>query len=497
MRSINGYDTRWERALSCFGWVVAAIAVLLSASAAQAADPAIDRASPMEVQRGAVITLAGSNLTEGSGQPLITFCPATESDCKNVKPIEQTAFMSVAAGEVKFVVPYSLALGRYTLQLKSAENGKPAILPGIRVAPPELRVDAVIPHVALPDEAKKNSYELTVRGSGFSSGKNIGENKILFSDATSVVPCETPTAGCTVTAAVSSGNDEITFSGIPAKYLGIHKVRFQIDGGTPSAETTISFSQVLGWIPRVVTIGVLIGLLVIICLMLASGKRRLSTGTAVTLLRAAFIDPETNTYSLSKLQFYIWLFVGLGSYIYLSIAKSLVQGIWTLSDVPSNLPMIAAISVGTSVVATGISSVAGPKGAGDSEPTFSDLITSGGVVAPERLQFLLWNIIGGAAYLFYTFWIGPEKSPGAADDPKHVRTNHGRQLGWLCHRQDRPGARAGDQERDRQIRNSESQRDGGRYVARHQRRGFLPGQRGKPEGCSGHPANSARKCDRR
>ena len=66
---------------------------------------------------------------------------------------------------------------------------------------------------------------------------------------------------------------------------------------------------------------------------------------------------------------------------------------------------------------TGVSSMAGSKGAGDFKPTASDLITSGGVVAPERLQHLLWTIVGGLAFFFYTLAISPAEIQNLPEIP--------------------------------------------------------------------------------
>ena len=158
--------------------------------------------------------------------------------------------------------------------------------------------------------------------------------------------------------------------------------------------------------------------MIVLGLLYNRGRMRtLPSGKAITLAEAIFIDTETSSYSLSKLQFYVWTFAGLGGYLYLSVARSLVQGSLVLSDVPSNLPGIILISIGTSVVATGVSTVAGSKGAGDVDPTPSDLITSGGVVAPERLQYLLWTIVGGLAFFFYALAISPAEIQNLPEIP--------------------------------------------------------------------------------
>lgn len=205
---------------------------------------------------------------------------------------------------------------------------------------------------------------------------------------------------------------EVILSGIPATYAGTHKVWLQIGDDDPQpsgAGMKLSLSLVGRWAPVFAALGILAALLALVLGLLAGkGQRRiLANGQSINLAQAIFIDTETSTYSLSKLQFYIWMFAALGGYLYLSVAKSLVQGSLVLSDVPANLPGIILISVGTSVVSTGISTLAGSKGSGDFAPMPSDLITSGGVVAPERLQHLLWTLIGGLAFFFYTLAISP------------------------------------------------------------------------------------------
>jgi hypothetical protein len=115
-------------------------------------------------------------------------------------------------------------------------------------------------------------------------------------------------------------------------------------------------------------------------------------------LRLLFLDPETDTYSLSKLQFYLWTVAALFGYAYLFISRVFVQhGGWP--ELSGNLPGIIAISAGTSVSSQFITVSKGSKGSGSIYPGFADLITSGGVVAPDRVQMLLWTFFGVGAYI--------------------------------------------------------------------------------------------------
>ena len=87
-------------------------------------------------------------------------------------------------------------------------------------------------------------------------------------------------------------------------------------------------------------------------------------------LRLFFIDPETDTYSLSKLQFYLWTDAALFSYAYLFISRVLVQnGSWP--DIPENLPGVIAVAAGTSISSQFITSSKGSKGAGALRPSFA------------------------------------------------------------------------------------------------------------------------------
>ena len=86
-----------------------------------------------------------------------------------------------------------------------------------------------------------------------------------------------------------------------------------------------------------------------------------------------------------------------------------MQGSATFPDIPSGLPIILLASAGTAVLATGITSAKGNKGAGAPNPNFSDFITTGGVVAADRLQFSLWTIVGIATFLMLVFLSDPSK----------------------------------------------------------------------------------------
>ena len=149
------------------------------------------------------------------------------------------------------------------------------------------------------------------------------------------------------------------------------------------------------------------GILGVIVLLATKGGQGHTVRGRSYDLRAFLIDTETDTYSLSKLQFYLWSAAALLGYSYLSLSRWLVQGQTDLVDIPENLPGLLVVSGGTAVASIGITAVRGPKAAGDVHPSFSDLVTVGGVVSPERFQFFLWTIVGVASFLFAVFQVDP------------------------------------------------------------------------------------------
>jgi len=130
-------------------------------------------------------------------------------------------------------------------------------------------------------------------------------------------------------------------------------------------------------------------------------------------LNALIIDPDTNTYSLSRFQFVLWTIVAILSYLFLFFSKSLAQGKLEFIDIPNGLPGIVLASAATTFFAIGIDNTKGGKASGpDVDPAWSDLISAGGSVLPDRLQFFAWTIIGVFVYAFTALF----QNPGVISD---------------------------------------------------------------------------------
>jgi hypothetical protein len=128
------------------------------------------------------------------------------------------------------------------------------------------------------------------------------------------------------------------------------------------------------------------------------------------------VDKETNTYSLARLQFYLWTLVAVTSYLFLLFSRNLAQRHLEFIDIPSGLPGIVFISAATSFFAIGIGDIKA-KGGGEINPQLSDFITSGGNVVAERVQFLVWTIIGVVTYAFMVLFMSPASIDGLPTIP--------------------------------------------------------------------------------
>jgi hypothetical protein len=123
-------------------------------------------------------------------------------------------------------------------------------------------------------------------------------------------------------------------------------------------------------------------------------------------LKVLFLDPETDTYSLSKFQFYLWTAAALFGYAYLVIGRMLVQG-QPWPEVPDNLPAVIAIGTGTAIGSQIATAVNGPKGSGSEDPSLADLVTSGGIAVVDRVQMFVWTIFGVVAFCVAALRYGP------------------------------------------------------------------------------------------
>lgn len=189
---------------------------------------------------------------------------------------------------------------------------------------------------------------------------------------------------------------------------GPHEMAIDI-AGLRSNTTGLRVSRVtprmIKWISLVLLVGVVLAFgFVGTRTPSASGK----TGSS-SLLSWVLLDPETNTYSLSKVQLLLWTLAIVYGYLYLLLAWVLTQGKLEFPPLPASFSVLLMGAGGTSLAAAALSKVRGPKGAGTPEPSLSDFLSSGGVLAGDRAQFFVWTLIGVGGFVFLVLRQLPEK----------------------------------------------------------------------------------------
>ena len=306
--------------------------------------------------------------------------------------------ISLNGNTASYTIPPDFRLGAYRVELRLGSESFPACEP-LSVVPAQgwqVKLDPFQPEGA---EIDKDQVDVSLLGSGFSTG-NPADNRIFINgqllENVKWEPCDKD-KNSVVFADLKSG-ERIDLCHIPAKDR--EQLAFQIKQGDLTTELrTFRLYRFAYGRPVVASIAAVISLaagLLVLGLIRLLLRKHSSSGANV--LDTLFLDSETDTYSLSKFQFYVWTVAAVFGYCYLVISRIVVQRL-SWPDIPEGLPAIIAVGAGTAVGAQFVSNVRGPKGSGAESPSFGDLVTSGGVAAPERIQFFVWTLIGFGAFI--------------------------------------------------------------------------------------------------
>lgn len=371
----------------------------------------VQEIEPEKANRGGTVTVTGEFPTEPVDIAVELRKVDEDSTTKIVRPEKIT--LTEDGQSFTFAVPRSARLGKYDVLVTFTKAGTkygPMVVPIIDggsfriVTGQPVKIEAVYPVVSYPE---RNTFGFKIIGEGFSP---IKEDNSLFIEGRGVVPlcsAESTAVNCVNEEIIDPGR-EIRFSGLSrTEYQGVQNVRVRVGDEFSEKPIAVTLSQVSRKVPALIAalfIGLIIGL---IWLLLQRKVWTTSDGRRVSMLAAVFLEKDTNTYSLSKLQFYLWTLAALFGYVYLSVSRSLVQGKFEFADIPENLPGILLVTVSTSALAVGITNAKGPKGAGEPGPSLADFVTTGGVIAAERVQFFVWTLVGVGAFIFLTLSIEP------------------------------------------------------------------------------------------
>lgn len=372
-----------------------------------AQQPTLNPSNTTEGMRGQQIVLSGANL------------PTTPDSIRVRLGATPATVLEATAGSLTFRIPDNASLGQQSLSVivstgeKKQETAITVMMTGGKkfftvisdqVGP--LKLSSVAPPVSYPSQ--KKHFDFNVLGQGFSRRgddnqleiENQGTLRIRW-DETAANTAELDRTKYDGRGLVLSDHELEILDVDKGAYRAPLKLRVHV-GDQVTESVPITFAIVGKSVPFWGSVWTLVALLVIVAIISSSGlgARNMAAGGQVGLLGRFLLDTETDTYSLSKLQLYLWTFAALFGYCFLTLSRSLIQGQFELAEIPDGLPGIIAASAGTSILATGITNARGPKGAGAVHPALSDFITTGGVVAPERFQFLIWTLVGVTSFVF-------------------------------------------------------------------------------------------------
>jgi hypothetical protein len=309
-----------------------------------------------------------------------------------------------------FTVDSALSPGRYVVKLLA--DGREEEVPGeLRVLPDNVapvHIDEIYPTVRYPD----SSDAIELAGSNFAEFSRdnhiefVGQPAPQFgTDKDCIGPKYTEV--CVIEVAGMKGH-RIRIAGLSnALKNGPVGVHVSAGDGPWSNVVTVTTVPRSIYTIRLFAISILAAITLLTYLLLKRAARTQATGSGLTPISVLLLDPETGTYSLSKFQVLVWTGIFVFAYVYLALCRTLVQWTFDWPPVPGNFPELLGISAGAGVVAAGISSLKGTKGGGGIRPSAADFITTGGVVAAERLQFFVWTIVGALTFLYIVLRINP------------------------------------------------------------------------------------------
>lgn len=162
---------------------------------------------------------------------------------------------------------------------------------------------------------------------------------------------------------------------------------------------TITFSRIGEFRLRCTAVLVFLALVAVVLGLVWKGiENNKLAGHKTGVVSAFFLDRQTNSFSLSKLQVILWTTVCVYSYVYLYLCRIFIQGSSDFPQIPDNWPTLLGVSAGTTVLAAGITRFHGSKGSGPIHPSLADFVCSGGLVVGERFQFFIWTLMGSLGY---------------------------------------------------------------------------------------------------
>ncbi|WP_339377995.1 hypothetical protein [Calothrix sp. NIES-2100] len=326
-------------------------------------------------------------------------------------------FTSVGVGQAQQDESYTVPTNTTSTQQPSNAAASVLDVTSITsISPKELYV--AIPQSLVAENFRANPQErlnLVITGDNFPQPDSPLKNQIAVKIG------NPPDNATTTNVRVAEDGRAIfaSFTNTQLKNLprGTHPVRVEVAGNATSINPQITEDQLQVNVTRPVsnlTTFIVFGITTFVTLIivgiiyalateskktnLPANSLRKSNQKSLNSLEWLLLDRETNTFSLARTQFVWWLTIIVFGYLFLFIGRGVIQGIWEFIPL-SGFAYTFLISLVTLVTAQATSNIRGSKGSGDVNPAWSDLVVHGGVVALERVQQLVWNLIIGIAFI--------------------------------------------------------------------------------------------------
>ncbi len=288
-------------------------------------------------------------------------------------------------------LPADLDPGSYYFTL----GDKDIVVPGsIMIAPERIKLISIHPSVAY--RSKSDDFNFDMVGENFSTNPRnddvtiAGRGSVVRNYGASESDCQGK-EGC-----LWVENERLMhIVGYHAeRYQGIVKIGVRVGNVAAADEKPLILARYSGPVVVLMSAAATGILFWFVYYIVAKGLAKNKVGNKrLQLLQTFIFDPQTNSYSLSKFQLMMFSATFIFGYVYVLLSRLLVQWQFSLPDVPATIAGLLGVSGGTVIAAVGLTSAHGSKGAGLQTPTGADLISTGGVVVPERFQFFVWTII--------------------------------------------------------------------------------------------------------
>jgi hypothetical protein len=297
----------------------------------------------------------------------------------------------------KIRLPAQIDPGPYYFRL--IDNN--AVVPGsVDVEPDKIKLIAVHPATAYRSDASKFDFDIV--GENFSLDPESDDVTIEGQGSIVKLRGANQAACAGKDACLWVENDRMMhIVGYRAEpHQGVVNIGVRVGNVTAADQKPLVLARLSGTVVFILSAALSGLLFLIVRYIVGSGLAKNKVGIRrLNLLQSFILDPQTNSYSLSKFQLLAFSATFIFGYLYVLLSRWLVQWQFSLPDVPSTIAGLLGISGGTTVAAAGLTASLGAKGAGLQQPTGADLISSGGVVIAERFQFFVWTIVACGGFI--------------------------------------------------------------------------------------------------